>query len=292
MTNQRKPILPTPGRRCWLPLLSVFLAASWTPLPKLEAEEWQDARGQARQVLSSTIEAMGGDRYLGVKTEYVVGRDFSFSRDRRSGLIPFQQWTHYQDPARHRYQTRKGKRQTLEVYNLELDKGWIQEGFHTIEEMPKEQVERFKLTVKRDLHYLLRNRLDEEGLAFFYYGPNDIAGSGELEAVEVIDRTNDAVTMYFDVNTHLPVHTENYFTDKMGIRHESRIEFFNWHEQDGVLTPLSFHFFVDGEKSGERFFEELTYNTQFPVEYFLEPKLPPKQAKKKAEKEKNKQQPD
>ena len=291
MANQRRPTLPSRGRRCWLPLLSVLLVASWTPLPKSEAGELQDARERALQVLSSAIEAMGGDRYLGVKTEYVAGRDFFFARDRSSGLIPFQQWTHYQDPVRHRYQTRKGKRQTLDVYNLELDKGWIQEGFHTIEEMPKEQLERFKLTVKRDLHYLLRNRLDEEGMSFFYYGPNDIAGSGELEAVEVIDRTNDAVTMYFDIETHLPVHTENQFTDKMGLRHEMRTEFFNWHEQDGVLTALSFHAFVDGDKSGERFFEELTYNTQFPPEYFLEPKLPPKKAKK-AEKEKKKKQQD
>ena len=292
MTNQRKPTLPSPERRWWLPLLSVFLVASWTPLPKSsEAAGLQDARHKARQVLSAAIEAMGGDRYLGVKTEYVVGRDFFFAKDRRSGLVPFQQWTHYQDPVRHRYQTRKGKRQTLEVYNLGLDKGWIQEGLYSIEEMPKEQVERFKLTVKHDLHYLLRNRLDEEGLSLFYYGPNDIAGSGELEAIEVIDKTNDAVTLYFDMETHLPVHTENYFTDKMGIRHESRTEFFNWHEQDGVLTPLSFHSFEDGEKSGERFFEELMYNTQFPPEYFLEPQLTPKQAKK-VEKEKNKKKQD
>ena len=155
--------------------------------------------------------------------------------------------------------------------------------------MPKEELDDFKLSVKQDLHYLLRNRLDEEGLSFFYYGPDDVAGSGELEAVEVIDKTNDAITIYFDIESHLPVHTETQFRDKMGLRHDLRTEFFNWHEQDGVLTPLSFHFFLDGEKSREMFFEELTYNTQFPPEYFLEPKLPPKQAKK-AEKKKNKKQ--
>ena len=290
MVNQRKPILSPCRKRCWQTLLSVFLVASGTPLLKSETEEVKDPRERARQVLTQAIEAMGGDRYLGVKTEYVTGRDFLFARDRRSGLIPFQSWTHYQDPIRFRHQIRKGKRQTLEVYNLELDKGWIQEGF-TIEEMPKEQLDGFKLSVKQDLHYLLRNRLDEEGLSFFYYGPDDIAGSGELEAVEVIDKTNDAVTIYFDIESHLPVHTETEFRDKMGLRHDLRTEFFNWHEQDGVLTPLSFHFFLDGEKSREMFFEVLTYNTQFPPEYFLEPKLPPKKAKK-AEKEKNKKQPD
>ena len=290
MANQRKPVLSPCGKRCWQTLLSVFLVASGTPLLKSEAEEVKDPRERARQVLAQAIEAMGGDRYLGVKTEYVKGRDFRFARDRRSGLIPFQSWTHYQDPIRWRHQIFKGKRQTLQVFNLELDKAWIQEGFQTIEELPKEVLEEFKLSVKQDLHYLLRNRLNEEGLSFFYYGPGDIAGSGKLEAVEVIDRTNDAITIYFDIESHLPVHTEAQSRDKMGLRHELRTEFFNWHEQDGVLTPLSFHYFLDGEKSRETFFEELTYNTQFPPEYFLEPKLPPKKAKK-AEKKKNKKQP-
>ena len=287
MANQRKPLLPPRGQLRWQTLLSFLLLASWTPLLKSETEKIKDPRERALQVLTRAIEAMGGERYLGVKTEYVKGRDFRFSRDRRSGLIPFQKWTHYQDPVRFRHQIFKGKRQELQVYNLELNKGWIQEGFDTIEEMPKEALEDFKLTVKQDLHYLLRNRLDEDGLSFFYYGPDDIAGTGKLEAVEVIDRTNDSVTMYFDVETHLPAHMETQYTDKMGLRHEARTEFFNWHEQDGVLTPLSFHIFVDGKKSLESFFEELAYNTSFPPDYFFEPKLTPKQAKK-AEKKKNK----
>ncbi len=291
MTNQRRPTLPSRGRRCRLPLLSVLLVVSWTPLLKSQPQKVKDPRERARQVLARAIEAMGGDRYLAVTTEYVKGRDFRFARDRRSGLIPFQSWTHYQDPIRFRHQTFKGKRQTLQVFNLQLDKAWIQEGFRTIEEMPKETLEEFKVSVKQDLHYLLRNRLDEEGLSFFYYGPDDIAGSGKLEAVELIDKTNDSVTLYFDIESHLPVHSETQFTDKMGLRHEMRTEFFNWHEQDGVLTPLSFHFYVDGEKSRESFFEDLAYNTQFPPEYFLEPKLPPKKAKK-AEKKKNKKQQD
>ncbi len=284
MVTQRRPIPPPSGRRCPQALLSLLLVAFLTPLPKLEAQEAKDPRERAREVLAQAIEAMGGQRYLDVKTEYVKGRLFLFARDRRSGLIPFQQWTHYQDPVRYRSQQFKGNRQTLSVYNLELDKGWIQEGFRSIEEMPQEQLESFKLVVRRDLHYLLRNRLDEEGLSFFYYGPNDIAGTGELEAVELIDKTNDSVTMYFNVETHLPVHMETQSTNKIGLRQEKRTEFFNWHAQDGVLTPLSFHVFTAGEKSQESFFEELTYNTRFPPEYFLEPKLPPKKAKKAAKK--------
>ena len=252
-------------------------------------EELKDPRERAQQVLARALEAMGGESYLAVKTEYVKGRDFFFKKNRRSGLVPFQSWAHYQDPFRFRRQIYKGKRQTLEVFNLELGKAWIQEGFHTIEEVPPDAFERFRTSVKQDLHYVLRNRLDEEGLSFFYYGAENVAGSGELEAVEIIDKANITVTLYFNIETHLPVHSETVWNDKMGLRHEGRVEYFNWHEHGGVLTPMSFHSFKDGEKSRETFFEEVAYNTQFPPEYFLEPQLTPEQAKK-AEKQRKKQE--
>ena len=155
------------GGRPWSPVvLPVLLLVSWT-FCLLSAEELKDPGKRGRQALAQAIEAMGGMKYLAVKTEYVKGRDFFFKKDRRSGLVPFQSWTNYQDPVRFRHQIFKGKRQTLTVYNLELDKAWIQEGFDSIEEMPRDRMERFKTSVKQDLHYLLRTRLNEEGLSFF-----------------------------------------------------------------------------------------------------------------------------
>ena len=270
-----------------LPILLALLLVSWTfCLPS--SEELKDPGKRGRQALAQAIEAMGGPKYLAVKTEYVKGRDFFFKEGRRSGLVPFQSWTDYQDPVRFRHQIFKGKRQTLTVYNLGLDKAWIQEGFASIEEMARDRLEHFKTSVKQDLHYLLRTRLNEEDLSFFYYGPRNISGSGEIEAVEVIDRTNLSVTIYLNIKTHLPVHIETVSTDQMGFRHELRTEFFNWHEKEGVLTPLSFHSFENGEKSRETFFVEITYNNQLPPEYFLEPQLTPDQAKKAAKKKKKK----
>ena len=75
MANQRKPILPACRQGCWQTLLAISLVASWTPLLKSEPEQVKDPRERARQVLTQAIEAMGGDRYLGVKTEYVRMED-------------------------------------------------------------------------------------------------------------------------------------------------------------------------------------------------------------------------
>lgn len=265
--------------------LLAFLFFPLVVCPSLAGKNLKEPPEQAKETIFQCIDAMGAEKYLAVKTEYVKGRDFFFKKNRRSGLIPFQSWTHYRDPVRHRHQIFKGKKQKLLIINLELDKGWTQEGLYTIEEMPRDRLQRFKKSVKQDLHYFLRNRLEEEGISFFYYDRTSISGSGKIEAVEIVDKTNDTLTIYFDIKTHLPVHTESVYTDKIGLRHKVRIEFFNWHEMDGVLTPLSLHYFEDGEKSQERFLESVIYNTKLSPDYFLEPRLSPKQARK-AKKEK------
>lgn len=270
--------------RTGLVLLPLLMLAP----PLLSQEESKEE--QARRVLKAAIEAMGGDRYLAVKTEHVTGREFLFQKDRRSGLIPFQSWSVYKRPVLFRYQAFKGKRQSLQVVNLELGKGWQQEGYNDAKELPQEALDQFKVSVKQDIHYILRNRLDEEGISFFYFGPEDIAGSGELEAVQLIDETNVSVVLYFNRTTHLPVHTEGNFRDRLGLRHERRTEFYNWHEHEGVLTFQTIHEYEDDEKSREMFLEEVSYNIQIPPDYFLKPELPPeiveKQQKKKAKQQK------
>ena len=243
-----------------------------------------DDQNRARKVLDVAVQAMGGARYLSVRTEVETGREFLFKRGQKA-FVPFQAWTVSEDPVRWRHQAFKGKKQTVQVYNLELEKGWVQEGFHTIEELTVEDLKSFREMVKRDLHYILRNRLDEEGISFFYYGPSDIAGSGELEAVEILDKDNVSVVIYFQISTHLPVRMESPTTTRSGFRIKTETEFFNWHSIDGINSPLTTHYYRDGEKSGEKFIESISYNIPIPPHYFLEPVIPPKKAAKARKRE-------
>ncbi len=243
-----------------------------------------DDGNRARKVLDIAVQAMGGNRYLSVRTEIETGREFLFKRGQKA-FIPFQAWTVYENPVRWRHQAFKGKKQTVQVYNLELEKGWVQEGFHTVEELTVEDLKSFREMVKRDLHYIFRNRLDEEGISFFYYGPSDIAGSGELEAVEILDKNNISVIIYFQISSHLPVRMESQTTTRDGFRVKTETEFFNWHSIDGINSPLTIHYYRDGEKSGEKFIESISYNAPIPPNYFLEPMIPPKKAAKARKRE-------
>lgn len=259
------------------PLLTLMLGGLWGAPPK---------NAQAQEVIERSIEAMGGAAFRGIRTRSTAGRYFAFRKGRKA-FVRFQSWTWYQDPAKFRQQLGKGKRQTVVVYNLELGRGWRQEGLHEVDLISEPEIEAFRHSVKTDIDYLLLNRLDEEGMSFFYFGPDEVAGTGSWEAVELIDSSNNSVVIYFDIDNHLPAKIESYFTDSMGLRHESSTEFYNWHTFNGVRTPLRLDTYVDGDLAQQHFIEETQFNPAIPAETFLKPVVKPKKEKKKKKKRSN-----
>lgn len=229
----------------------------------------QEDDQKARAVVEASIKAMGGDAYLTANCVTSQGRYFRFRKGRKA-FAKYWDWTVY-DPIKWRFQMGEGKRQAVQIYNLEVGKAWTLEGKSTVEEVPEEAIEDFRDSSKRDVDLIFKKRLDEEGMELFYYGADDIAGGGNYEAVEFVDSTNASVVVFFDLESHLPMKVETNFTDKVGVRHKQEQEFSNWHEIGGVNFPLRHDVYVDNEISSQRFIEVLTVVPQIPAELFTEP---------------------
>ena len=227
---------------------------------------------KAREVISAAIKAMGGERYKNAKTVHSYGRHFVFDRQGRKAFAYFWDWSVF-EPIKSRAQYGKGQGQEVWIHNLELGQAWKLEGKDSVERLTEKEIEDFKKRAKKDMDILLRTRLDEEDMSLFYYGPEDIAGFGEFEAVEFLDSTNDSVVVYFDRHSHLPSRFETEFTDDLGIRHKQSNEFSNWHTIQGIHTPLRFDLYVDGKIKLQRFLESISFNPKIPQEYFLEPQV-------------------
>lgn len=234
---------------------------------------------KAKQLVARGIESLGGSVYLNVRNTHSHGRYFFFDRRGRKAFTRFWDWTNY-SPVKWRFRLGKGKRQEVQIYNLELGKAWKLEGKSSVEELLKKDIEDFKEAVKRDIDILLRSRVDEEGMNFYFYGPDEAGTSGEVAAVEFLDATNDSVVVFFDLRTHRPMRTETEIRDRMGILHKQTVEFSNWHTIDGVQTPLRVDRYVDGRIRSQRFLEELAYNVAIPADHFLEPQIEEKKKKK------------
>jgi hypothetical protein len=213
---------------------------------------------------------MGGKSYLEFKNYHRQGRYFIFDKRGNQGFSRFFDWT-VLEPIKWRFQLGEGKRQQVQIYNLEINKGWLLEGESSVEEVSQEELQDFEKDVLRDIDILLRSRTDEEGMNLYYYGPDDVTGSGELEAVEFLDATNSSVVIFFDLQDHLPTKMETHVTNQAGVRQKKEIEFYNWHTIQGIRTPLRTDHFTDGEKSLQIFVEEISYNLTIPPSHFLEP---------------------
>jgi hypothetical protein len=227
---------------------------------------------KARQVIAAAVEAMGGKHYLEVRNSHSSGNYFMFDREGRKGFSRYLDWTNLK-PIKWRFQLGQGKNQSIDVYNLELGKGWKLEGKEFLEDAKPEDIEEFRKSAKRDLDLLLRHRVDEPDMSLFYYGPDEVAGTGEFEAVEFLDSSNLSVTVFFNRQSHLPTKLESQIVDKFGIKHKEEVEFFTWHSIQDVLTPLRVDVSVDGQVTQQRFVEKLAYNVDIPEDYFLEPKV-------------------
>ncbi|MGW8181130.1 MAG: hypothetical protein ACWGQW_20565, partial [bacterium] len=200
--------------------IAMYLLLVIFAFPLAMAEESGEIK--ARKVIQAAIEAMGGDAYLSVNATHSYGRYFQFSKGRKS-FAQYNDWTVLK-PVKWRFQLGKGKNQFVSIYNLEEGKGWTLEGKDIVEEIPEDDIEKFRRSAKEDLDIILRFRLDEEGMNFFYYGPNDIAGQGKHEAVEFLDMMNKSIVVFFDRQSHLPAKLEKHFTDSVGVRRKEEME--------------------------------------------------------------------
>jgi hypothetical protein len=227
---------------------------------------------KAKEAIAAAVEAMGGERYSAVKTIQTTGRYFVFKNSRTRGFAQYRDYT-VLDPVKWRFELGPPKRHDVTIYNLELGQGWKYDGRETIEPASEQEIDDFRRAAKLDVDLLLRQRVDEEGVSLFYYGPGDIAGTGEFEAVEFLDSKNDSAVVFFDRRTRLPTKVETQVVDRLGIRRKQEVEYFNWHVIEGVRFPLRVDVTVDGELSQQRHIEKVSFNQTLPDAFFLEPKI-------------------
>ena len=228
--------------RGWF-IVGTGILATTLVFPSLAKDTGEE---KARKVIDAAVTAMGGDAYLKVRNSHSSGRFFFFQKGRK-GFTRFRDWTVY-DPVKSRFERGKNeKEQHVAVHNLELNKGWTLEGEFEVEEIPDKELDSWIKAVRKDLNFLIKQRLDEDGMSLYYYGPDDIAGQGEFEAVEFLDASNNSVVVFFNLTSHLPEKVENEYTDDTGLRHKMEWEFYNWHTiQRSPHTP------ADGHLSGRK----------------------------------------
>jgi hypothetical protein len=185
------------GRRFRLP---IFLLACCTLAAAAET-----AAERGKRVVDEALRALGGDAFLHMQDRVESGRGYGFYREQLSGLAVVKIYTRYLAPVPGQIAVRErdtqGKHEDSEA--LFTESGAWDVTFRGARPLTDLRYNNYKDGTLRNVFYILRQRLDEPGLAFYSRG-TDMYENRPVEIVDITDADNRTVTVYFDQLTKLP----------------------------------------------------------------------------------------
>jgi len=215
----------------------------------------QENARKARALLDQAVQALGGQAFLTIHDMEQEGRTYSFHHGRpTSNGVVF--WRFVEYPGKERIEVTK-ERDVAYVYTG--DKGYevTYKGPHAID---KKELEDYLRRRRFSLETLLRSWITDPGVALFYDG-NALAGNLPAQQITLIDAKNEAVSLFFDVETHLPI--KKSYTWRDPVDREKNVEeeiFDNYRLVQGVMTPYGFTRYFNGDMQTQRFVNAVHYN--------------------------------
>jgi hypothetical protein len=191
-------------------------AMNWTALILVVCCVWrpaaaaETAQDRGKRVVYEALQALGGDAFLRMEDRIESGRAYSFDNGKLSGTSVAKIYTRYlvrpepPVPGQIYLRERQGfGKDEFQTFLFREDGAW-EITFRGAQPLPDERVTNFKDSIRRNIFYILRNRLKEPGMAFYSQG-SDRWENRPVEKVEITDADNVMVTVFFDQTSKLPV---------------------------------------------------------------------------------------
>jgi hypothetical protein len=228
-------------------------AATGQPIPA----DQENAR-KARALIDQAIQALGGKVYLNIHNLQQEGRTYSFHHGRpTSNGVLF--WRFVEYPNKERIEVTK-ERDVAYVYTG--DKGYevTYKGPHALEQNDLDDYLRRR---RLSLETVLRDWIKDPAVALFYDG-NALAGNLPAQQITLINAKNEAVSLFFDVETHLPIKKSYRWRDPVDKERNIEEEIYdNYRLVQGVMTPWGFTRYYNGDMQTQRFLNAVHYNQEF-----------------------------
>lgn len=266
-----------------LTVLILAACCAWRPAGAAET-----AQERGKRVVHEALQALGGDAYLKMEDRVEAGRAYSFHENRLAGLSVAKIHTRYlvapavPAPGTIYLRERDGFGKDEFQSFLFRDDGAWEITFRGAQTLPDERLANWKDSTRRNILYILHNRLKEPGLAFYSNG-TDRWENKPVEIVEITDAENSTVTVMFDAASKLPVRQvyrrrnpeyKDFDTETM--------LFGNYRDLGGVKWPYQIRRDRNGQKVFEMFSESVEVNKGLKDDLFALPanmKVMPKKGK-------------
>jgi len=242
---------------------------------------------KARALLDQTVQALGGQAYLTADTKGEEGRWYSLYHGQPRGEgVQYRQFFRFPDEDRLELLGRgtvfiplplfgsvdvitvgRQKKGADFVVIHNGDKGYEISNKGTAAQ-DKDDLKAYLRRRQHSLQLVLRKWVTDPSMQFFNDGLTIVDGK-PTDQVTLLNSQNDAVTIFLDQNTHLPLKTSFSWRDPKDKQRNVEEEIYdNYRLVQGIMTPHSITRTFNGETSHQRFINTVRYNLPLPEATF------------------------
>jgi len=225
-------------------------------------DDQENAR-KARALLDQAIQALGGQAFLTIHDMQTQGRTYTFYHGRpTSNGILFSRFVEYPDKERIELTQ---QRDVAYVYTVNKGFEITYKGPRALE---KKDLDDYLRRRRLSLESVLRTWPNDPAVAFFYDG-RALAGNLPAEQITLINAQNEAISLFFDLETHLPIKKTYKWRDPVDKERNIEEELFdNYRLVQGVMTPWGFTRYYNGDMQNQRFVNSVRYNQDLNQDMF------------------------
>jgi hypothetical protein len=218
---------------------------------------------KARAALNAMFNALGGATWLKRGDYILVGHTSSFYKNNPTGVQDYTQFHHQVAPNvfQDRIELTK-KRDIVQIWTATEGVEVTYKGRKTL---PKDIQEQYFRRIRYSLDSIANNWLTDPG-TLLIYGGTGVVARREVEKIDLIDKDNNDLEVDIEMNTHLPLRRIfKYRNTTYKDFDEDVEEYSDFHDIQGVPTPMVTTRYLNGDMVAQRFVEHLEFKPVDPA---------------------------
>lgn len=256
--------------RLFLSVLFLGIASVSFAQPEKSAAKPED---KAEQIVQRAIQAVGGDRYLQIRTSIGRGLFTEFANGVSQVPMKFVDYVSYPDKERTEFSGSGAK--TIQTNFHEG--GWIYDGAAlTLKDQTPQQLEDFKIAMRVGVENLLRGWWRSQGATLTYVGRREAGIGHRNEAVRLTYPDGFWIEFEFSADDNLPAKVlfvrqhKNPDTEEIEeVKEEDRLH--KLITIDGVTAPFIIDHYRNGIQTSRIGYDSLEYNKPVADSLFAKP---------------------
>lgn len=212
------------------------------------------------------VQALGGERWLGMQNRFSEGRIAAFYQGKPTGAtVLFWQWD---TPAVERVDLAEGKKDKHNWTQVFGGGQCWEITFRGKKPLDKDPCAAATRSRAHTIEEAVRVWMKDPSTILMYEGQS-LAGAHLADQVTLLNTENDSITIRVDDGTHLPLSRSWTWRDPVyKDKDEDSEEYADYHVIDGLPTPFTITRTHNGDDTQQRFILKAGYNVTLPPNGF------------------------